>query len=673
MMENFGERLCAAREAKGWTADALAEAAGVSLRRLSSWEHGRTVPDEAAIRRLSGILGYDLSAEAQEESAPDPVPRRAAAAGNPRQARRAMDKRRASTRRTRLGLIAAGVLLCAALLFAVALPSIRDGARPSMPAAPAFETVGATAEASPTPTAAPTATPTAVPTAEPEPTVPVHLQEARAAADYADPTKNGLLATRVYDAQGNALSALENPVSEIHMGASEEYAALEGVTTFRGSHYRDGGAFGVIPESPSRLSIAWTKRIGILAGWRGVGWTGQPCLVRWPEDVRARMNLRDDKRSKDGLIEAIYATLDGHIYFLDAEDGAETRKAINIGASVKGSCCVDPRGIPLLYCGQGLYNIDGKRVDCGTRIWSLIDQELLFFLDGDDKYALRDWKAFDCTPLVDGASDTMITAGENGVLYSVHLNTHWDGDSVSIAPEITRYVYKQARKGKLGTENSVAVYNHYAFFATNIGFVQCVDLNTMALVWSFDARDDIDASLVLEPEGDGAVGLYASNELDQRAKRGTCQMFKLNALTGELLWKRDSAELYKSTDDGSGTYGTPAVGKQDLSGIVYFHVSRTSDGRGMLYALDKRTGETVWEKKMRKYGWSSPTCVYTASGKGYVLIGSANGVLQLLDGLTGEAVAQVELHGNIEGSPAVFDDQIVVGTRGGQIYGIKIT
>ena len=42
MMENFGERLCAAREAKGWTADALAEAAGVSLRRLSSWEHGRT-------------------------------------------------------------------------------------------------------------------------------------------------------------------------------------------------------------------------------------------------------------------------------------------------------------------------------------------------------------------------------------------------------------------------------------------------------------------------------------------------------------------------------------------------------------------------------------------------------------------------------------------------------
>ena len=473
------------------------------------------------------------------------------------------------------------------------------------------------------------------------------------------------------DAAAAAVSDAQT--AEIHMGSSAEYAALEGVTTFRGSNYRDGGAYGEIPEDPPHLSVVWKKRIHGLDEWTGVGWTGQASLVRWPADLRSQMNIVRAKKEKDGLGEAIYATLDGHIYFLDAEDGQETRKAINIGAPIKGSLAVDPRGMPLLYCGQGIYEVHGKRVECGTRIWSLIDQELLFFLDGDDKYALRDWKAFDCTPLVDGASDTMITAGENGVLYSVHLNTHWDGDSVSIAPEITRYVYKQARKGKLGTENSVAVYNHYAFFATNIGIVQCVDLNTMALVWSFDARDDIDASLVLEPEGDDTVGLYASNELDQRAKRGTCQMFKLNALTGELLWKRDSAELYKSTDDGSGTYGTPAVGKQDLSGIVYFHVSRTSDGCGMLYALDKRTGETVWEKKMRKYGWSSPTCVYTASGKGYVLLGSANGVLQLLDGLTGEAVAQVELHGNIEGSPAVFDDQIVVGTRGGQIYGIKIT
>ena len=92
----------------------------------------------------------------------------------------------------------------------------------------------------------------------------------------------------------------------------------------------------------------------------------------------------------------------------------------------------------------------------------------------------------------------------------------------------------------------------------------------------------------------------------------------------------------------------------------------------MLYALDKQTGETVWAKSMGSYGWSSPTCLYTPSGRGYVLIGTSNSVLRLLDGLTGAEVASVKLKGNIEGTPAVFDDMIVLGTRSSKIYGIRI-
>jgi len=237
---------------------------------------------------------------------------------------------------------------------------------------------------------------------------------------------------------------------------------------------------------------------------------------------------------------------------------------------------------------------------------------------------------------------------------------------------VTRYVYQQVSDGKLGTENSVAIYNNYVYFATNIGVIQCVDLNTMTLVWSFDAQDDMDASLVIEPEADGLVGLYATNELDKRGHNGTCQKFKLNALTGELLWKRDSDPIHQNDDNGGGSFATPAVGKQDLSDLVFFHVCRTKDTNGMLYALNKQTGETVWEKSMKKYGWSSPTCLYTASGKGYVLVGSSSGKLRLLDGLTGKEVADVTLKGNIEGTPAVFDDMIVVGTRSSYIYGIKI-
>ena len=33
----------------------------------------------------------------------------------------------------------------------------------------------------------------------------------------------------------------------------------------------------------------------------------------------------------------------------------------------------------------------------------------------------------------------------------------------------------------------------------------------------------------------------------------------------------------------------------------------------------------------------------------------------------------MDLGANIEGSPAVFDDMLVIGTRGGKIYGVQIT
>ena len=115
-----------------------------------------------------------------------------------------------------------------------------------------------------------------------------------------------------------------------------------------------------------------------------------------------------------------------------------------------------------------------------------------------------------------------------------------------------------------------------------------------------------------------------------------------------------------------------AVGRESLSDLVYFHICRTEHTHGMLYALNKATGEVAWAKSMEHYGWSSPTCLYTPSGKGYVLVGSSDGSLKLLDGLTGEEIARVALNANIEGSPVVFDDMIVVGTRGSVIYGVRI-
>ena len=88
--------------------------------------------------------------------------------------------------------------------------------------------------------------------------------------------------------------------------------------------------------------------------------------------------------------------------------------------------------------------------------------------------------------------------------------------------------------------------------------------------------------------------------------------------------------------------------------------------------MDKQSGEVIWRVAMGSGGWSSPVCVYDESGKGYVLVGSSSGALRIYDGRTGNIISICDLEGNIEGSPAVFENMLVVGTRGKRIFGVRI-
>ena len=44
----------------------------------------------------------------------------------------------------------------------------------------------------------------------------------------------------------------------------------------------------------------------------------------------------------------------------------------------------------------------------------------------------------------------------------------------------------------------------------------------------------------------------------------------------------------------------------------------------------------------------------------------------LIDGKSGSILNTITLDANIEASPAIYEDMIVVATRGGSIYGIEI-
>ncbi len=477
----------------------------------------------------------------------------------------------------------------------------------------------------------------------------------------------------------NQVTSGYNPPYNLAFGSSEMYSELEGVTTFRGNNYRTAPSWGKADVKEKKLEIVWTHDIGAVSGvgsyWPGAGWTGQPLLAHWSPDVRKIMNINNNLKDKD-LVEVIYPVFDGHIYFLDMETGKESRPRINLGFTVKGTGMVDPRGYPLFYTGQGLNENDGRKGAFKYRIYDLIHQKEIFSMPGNDSVAFRPWGANDSSALLNRYTDTLLDCGENGLVYKAKLNTKFDkqAGTISINPSITKYRYKSSYSPEQGIENSPAVYRNLMYFADNGGTIQCLDINKLEPVWIFRSGDDTDSSITIE-ETDEGVFLYTANEIDKRGKSGAranCNIRKINALTGELVWQKDYSCVYQSYING-GALATPVIGKNDISNLVIFNVALTgSTSDGTLVALDKKTGKEVWKRQLDAYSWSSPVDFMSKEGKTYMLLCDFKGYMHLVDPKTGEDLDKISVGGNVEASPSVYNDMAVVGTYAKKIYGVKI-
>jgi hypothetical protein len=451
----------------------------------------------------------------------------------------------------------------------------------------------------------------------------------------------------------------------------DEYSDLKGVTAFRGNNMRDGGSYGMVNLKEGKLELLWRKNIGSIDNWTGVGWNGQPSIVQWDKEVIDNMNINKEKKGKENLKEVIYATLDGNVYFLDLEDGKDTREKLNIGAPIKGSVTVDPRGIPLLYVGQGINKNGSKNVDFAYRIFSLIDYKKLYEIRGNDSFAKRDWGAFDSTALIDKNSDFIYLCGENGVFYSGKLNTQYENGRIGISPKLTKYRYDVPGKNKKGIENSIAIYKNYGYFADNDGILQCVDINTLTPIWTINVNDDTDGTVVLE-EKNRELNLYTACEVDHQGNNGYSYARKIDATSGKILWENKYRCSYNEDVNG-GALATPIVGKNDISNLAIFNIARHPQfNEGLLVAIDKNSGREVWSLKLNNYAWSSPVALYNEAGKSYIVQCDSAGKAMLIEGSSGKLLHSINLGANVEGTPAAFNDTLVVGTRGSEILGFKV-
>ena len=468
----------------------------------------------------------------------------------------------------------------------------------------------------------------------------------------------------------------QDPIS---FGDPKDYFALPGVATFRGNNYRSSATYGTAEITNESMSTVWSHWIGSYNGWGGCAWTGQPLVVQWDEETKQIMNLYNSAKSKEGLVEVVYAMLDGYIHFYDLETGAETRPAIQINMNFKGAGALDPRGYPLLYVGSG---VNGGGKEAHMYIISLIDGSILWEYGDDDPYATRNWSAFDSSPLVDAETDTLIWPGENGILYTMKLNTAYDKASgtISVAPGDmirARYSSTYSEEGRyVGMETSASIVDHYLYASENGGLFFCVDLNTMELVWTQDTGDDSNSSPVFEWGADGNGYLYTAPSLHWTAEKnaGSVTIYKLNAQTGEVVWQYEK-ECVTVTDVSGGVQATPLLGKEgsNIENLIIYVVARTPGSYdGVMIAFDKETGEVVWEMDTRNYTWSSPTAVYTDDGRAYIITVNASGKIRLVNGETGEVLDELGLAQTTEASPVVFGNLFVIGTREG-VYGIKVS
>ena len=487
------------------------------------------------------------------------------------------------------------------------------------------------------------------------------------------------------EADGQTLASISDYVpKESHsFDAGISYTDVDGIVTFRGNNFRDTAAYGNTQIKDGKIKDLWTAKTGSLtygdATWSGSGWTGQPLMEKWPKEVKQSMNMYDWAKEKDGLVEVIYACMDGYVYFLDLETGEATRDPLYLGFTFKGAGALDPRGYPILYVGAGYDSNEGT---ARVFVVNLLDCSVMYTFGNNDPFSLRgNLSYFDSSALVDAKTDTLIYPGENGILYLIKLNTSYDpkAGTLSIAPDnIVKWHYYGTRTSVasywLGMEDSAAIYDGYIFMSDNGGNLMCLDLNTLQLVWAQDILDDSNSSPVLSVE-DGHLYLYISTSfrLGWRSNSiAEVPIWKIDAETGGIIWK---TSYDCASDDGvsGGVQSTIAVGKEQLSDSIYVTVARTDgQAQGVLACIDKSTGEVRWEHESA-YAWSSPVCVYNPDGSGRVLYCNSTGHIYLLDGKTGEVLDTHQISdGVIEASPAVYKSYMVVGTRDCKIWGMEL-
>ena len=169
------------------------------------------------------------------------------------------------------------------------------------------------------------------------------------------------------------------------------------------------------------------------------------------------------------------------------------------------------------------------------------------------------------------------------------------------------------------------------YLADGLGLLECRNRITGKVIWA----DTTDARSTAGPSYDDGIVYFP---FDDGKLRG------YEALTGELIFSINLEE--------------PLLSKTAVDSLVF-----VAGVDGIFTALDKKTGDVVWQRKFEWPIWTAPVV-----DKDMVYIGDNGGYLRALDKTTGRTVWTFKSNGVILASPIALGDFLLFASLDRYLY-----
>lgn len=204
-----------------------------------------------------------------------------------------------------------------------------------------------------------------------------------------------------------------------------------------------------------------------------------------------------------------------------------------------------------------------------------------------------------------------------------------DRNIYAIGARNGKELWKVSTGGPVRSSSRVA--EGHVFMGSDDGFFYAINMSTNRVSWRVETQDAIRSTPFITEDL-----IYFGSESGEL----TCCDFR-----GTVKFRFTAKRAITSS---------PLV----TNGRIFF-----ASVDATFYALDAKTGWTIWRFRMGKGSVSSP-----CSADGLIFFGSADGNIYCLDGGNGREVWRYKTDHQVSGSPVVYRDNLICGSADGILY-----